>query len=354
VFVESGGTWSQQAELTASEDPYETYFGNSVAVSGSTVIVGTLGGTAYVFGSSGPLFTLSASPGSLSVPQGRQGTSTITITPWNGFSGNVSFSLSGLPKGVTAAFNPNSASSTSTLTLTVSGTAKAGAAMNVIGTSGSLTQITPLLLGVTKAVALTPISLTFGTTEVGDTSDAQKVTLSNNLTTTLTGISYSTTGPFNVSSSTCSTTLNKNKSCTISVAFSPTQAGTATGTLTMSDSANNSPQTVSLTGTGSAYPVYVSPISVDFGDQSVGTKSNPIKVDLLNEGSTQTTVTSVSASGDFAITANYCVDGVKPNSHCYVDVVFSPTQSGALSGALTFVDNATGNPQTASLSGTGD
>jgi hypothetical protein len=77
-------------------------------------------------------------------------------------------------------------------------------------------------------------------------------------------------------------------------------------------------------------------------------------MDLFNEGTTQVTVSSVSTTGDFAITANYCTDGVKPNSHCYVDVVFSPTQSGALSGTLTFVDNATGSPQTASLSGTGD
>jgi hypothetical protein len=62
----------------------------------------------------------------------------------------------------------------------------------------------------------------------------------------------------------------------------------------------------------------------------------------------------VSASGGFAIAANYCMDGLKPNSHCSVDVVFSPTRSGALSGTLTIVDNATGSPQTASLSGTGD
>jgi len=66
------------------------------------------------------------------------------------------------------------------------------------------------------------------------------------------------------------------------------------------------------------------------------------------------TVTSISVSGDFAVTANFCTDGVRPNTHCYVEVVFNPTESGALSGTLTFVDNATGSPQIVSLSGTGD
>jgi Abnormal spindle-like microcephaly-assoc'd, ASPM-SPD-2-Hydin len=86
----------------------------------------------------------------------------------------------------------------------------------------------------------------------------------------------------------------------------------------------------------------------------VGTTSRPVSVDLFNEGSTQITVTSVSATGDFAITDNYCMDGVKPNSHCYIEVVFSPTQSGPLTGTLAFVDNASGSPQTVSLSGLGN
>ena len=64
-----------------------------------------LQGAAYVFGSSGPLFKLSASPSSPSVLQGGQATSTITITPENSFNGSVSLSASGLPSGVTAVGN---------------------------------------------------------------------------------------------------------------------------------------------------------------------------------------------------------------------------------------------------------
>ena len=104
--------------------------------------------------------------------------------------------------------------------------------------------------GVAQAT-VTPTSLAFGNVRVGTTSVAKKVTLRNNLPTTLTGISISTVGPFSVSGSTCTTTLASKTSCTISVTFSPTTIGPASGTLGVTDSANNSPQTVSLSGTGS-------------------------------------------------------------------------------------------------------
>lgn len=103
--------------------------------------------------------------------------------------------------------------------------------------------------GVAQAT-VTPTSITFPNTRVGSTSKAKNVTLKNNLSTTLSGISYTTAAPFAVSGSTCGTTLPSKASCIISVTFSPTTSGQASGTLSVKDSANNSPQTVSLTGTG--------------------------------------------------------------------------------------------------------
>src|SRR5215831_3717554 len=60
-------------------------------------------------------FALSASPNSLTLVQGATGSTTITVTPQNGFNGSVSLSASGLPAGVTASFNPSSATSASAL-----------------------------------------------------------------------------------------------------------------------------------------------------------------------------------------------------------------------------------------------
>src|SRR6266849_4832802 len=96
-----------------------------------------------------PSFTLSASPTSLTFVQGVSGSTTITVTPQNGFSGSVSLSASGLPSGVTASFSPNPATAASTLTLTVGSTAATGTVtVTVTGTSGSLTNTTTISLAV--------------------------------------------------------------------------------------------------------------------------------------------------------------------------------------------------------------
>src|SRR5208337_3429117 len=51
-------------------------------------------------------FTISASPASLSIPQGNQGTSTITTAISGGFNSPISLSASGMPTGTTVSFNP--------------------------------------------------------------------------------------------------------------------------------------------------------------------------------------------------------------------------------------------------------
>ncbi|RXH56888.1 S53 family serine peptidase [Granulicella sibirica] len=99
-----------------------------------------------------PDFTLSASPASLSIVAGANGTSTISVAGLNSFAGTVAVSASGLPTGVTASFSPASTTSTSVLTLTVATTAVAGSAtITITGTSGSLTHTTTIALTITAA-----------------------------------------------------------------------------------------------------------------------------------------------------------------------------------------------------------
>jgi hypothetical protein len=98
-----------------------------------------------------PDFSLSAAPGTLSVGRGKSVTSTISVNKLNGFSGTVSLSATGLPKGVTATFNPASTSGSSTLTLKASSVANLGTAMVTIkGVSGSLKYSTTISLTTTK------------------------------------------------------------------------------------------------------------------------------------------------------------------------------------------------------------
>ena len=97
-------------------------------------------GTNCAGGPPTPDFSLSSNPASIS----GSGTSSITVTPSNGFSGTVSLSASGAPSGASASLSPTSivGSGSSTLTLTP-GSAAAGAyTITVTGTSGSLSHAT--------------------------------------------------------------------------------------------------------------------------------------------------------------------------------------------------------------------
>ncbi len=100
-----------------------------------------------------PDFSLSASPTSLTVKQGTSGSSTITVSPVNGFTGSVTLSTSALPSGVTASFGTNPTTSTSVLTFTASSTATTGTStITVTGTSGTLTHTTTISLTISTPV----------------------------------------------------------------------------------------------------------------------------------------------------------------------------------------------------------
>jgi len=363
VFVQnSDGTWSQQAELTPSDGKQGDTFGYSLGVSGSTAMVGaylkTVGsnlnqGAVYVFGSSDPLYTLSAAPSRLSVAQGGRGTSTITIRPLNGFSGSVSLSVLGLPSGVTAAFSPNPATTTSTVTVTASETATTGTAtVTVTSTSGNLKQTTPLTLTVTTSVTLSPTSLSFGNEAVNKTSAAKTVTLKNTGTITLTINNVAASAGFTISTNTCGVTLAAHKTCKVSVTFTPTQLGVVTGTLSLTDNASGSPQTVALSGTGIA-DATLAPASTTYAKQKVGTTSAAKTFTLTNDQSVALTNIAISTTGDFAVSATTCGTSLAGKGKCTVSVEFTPKATGTRTGQLSVSDSASGSPQTSNLKGTG-
>jgi uncharacterized membrane protein len=152
AFGTNPATSSSTLTLTAS--------GTATTGTATVTVTGTSSGlthtttvTLTVNAAATPNFSLSASPSSVTIVQGGSaGTSTIAITPSNGFSGSVTLSATGVPNGVTAAFGTNPATSSSILTLTASGTATTGAAtVTVTGTSGSLTHTTTVSLTVNAA-----------------------------------------------------------------------------------------------------------------------------------------------------------------------------------------------------------
>jgi subtilase family serine protease len=305
----------------------------------------------------GPDFGLSASPTNVLVIQGNSVTTTVTVNQQNGFTGSVTLSVTGLPSGVTYGFSPNPTTSSSTLTLSATGSATAGTVIvTIVGTSGSLTNATTLSLTVAPSVngadlSLTPGSLAFGTVVVEASSAAKKATFTNNSSTTVYFSSITTSANF-TQTNTCGSTLAAGKSCTISVTFTPTQVGALTGTLYVNDNGTNSPQTVSLSGTGKAQAA-LTPATATYSATVVG-KSSAAKVfTLKNNQNVILRDLSISTTGPFSVSSTTCQSQLTSNASCTIDVVFTPTGVGVETGTLQVSDNAVGSPQTSSLKGTG-
>jgi len=157
----------------------------------------------------------------------------------------------------------------------------------------------PTCGGAAPTASLSPTSLTFASQNVGSTSAAQTITLSNGGTAALTITSIAASGDY-AQTNTCGTSVAAGANCTISVTFTPTAAGTRTGTITVTDNAAGSPQTASLTGTGTAVgpSAALSPTSLTFASQTVGTTSAAQAITLSNGGTAALTITSIAASGD--------------------------------------------------------
>lgn len=101
-----------------------------------------------------PGFTVSASPGSVSIQQGHSGSSTISTSSFGGFNSSISLSVSGAPSGVTASFSTNPIAApgngSSTLNIAVGSTVATGTyALTVTATGGGITNTTSVSLTVT-------------------------------------------------------------------------------------------------------------------------------------------------------------------------------------------------------------
>jgi hypothetical protein len=206
--------------------------------------------------------------------------------------------------------------------------------------------------GVTSGpnASLLPTSLTFATQLVGTNSPAQAVTLSNYGTMVLIITSVVASGDFSETNH-CGSSLAPGESCTISVTFKLKQPGNQTGTLSITDSAPGSPQTVRLTGVGT--DVELVPASQNFGTVTIG-QTKTLSTTLTNVGSTTLSVTGITLTGssEFSQT-NTCGRSVGAGMSCTRTVTFKPTGAGAVSGDVSISDNGGGSPQQVSLSGTG-
>ena len=192
--------------------------------------------------------------------------------------------------------------------------------------------VSVLLQGTT--VALSDTTLRFGLRLVGTASSPQEVTLTNTGPITLTISSITASGDF-LQRNNCGSSLPAGESCTIRIAFKPTDKGIRTGDVTITDDAANSPQVIALTGTGTF--VQLTPSSLDFGGQRVGTISRPQTVTLTNTGSTSLSIRGIGIVGnnfsDFIETTT-CGSSVPAHTSCTIDVRFKPAATGPRTASI--------------------
>ena len=202
---------------------------------------------------------------------------------------------------------------------------------------------------------LTPVPsrLSFGNVTLGSTQ-LQYPTLTNSGGSSVLISQAALSGAgFSLSGFTAPTTLAAGQSLTLTLAFTPTTSGTDSGMLNFSSNASDPNVSVPLSGAGSAPgQLSVSPGSLGFGTVSVGTSSNQNGV--LSATGSSVTISSVTSN-----TSQFTVGGLSlpltlaAGQSVAFTVTFSPLVSGAVSGSLSFISNASDSLLSGTLSGTG-
>lgn len=201
-------------------------------------------------------------------------------------------------------------------------------------------------------VLLSNVSVNFGNQQVEVKSSALVETITNNQSVNLNILGVSAGGDFQ-QTNTCNQPLQPHQSCTISIFFTPSTTGLRTQTLSISDDAPNSPQTVALAGIGASSALTITPNTIAFGNQVVGTNSTGQKVTVNNTGFVNVTINSVQASGGFAETDACTGVTLTPGQTCTITGGFTPVVTGATTGTITVNDTAVGSPHMVALTGTG-
>jgi hypothetical protein len=318
--------------------------------------------TAGLTGTGTGVQKISFSPTSLSFPSTNVGVSSATKTITVSNPGTASLSISSVSVTPTGDYTQTNTCGSSlavgsTCTITVTFTPSASgtrtASISVAdGATGSpqTVALTGTAVGV-PAATVSPTTVAFGNQGVGSTSAASNVTLTNSGTGSLVVASLKLSGTnasdFTATSSACPGTLAPGAACTIAITFKPAAAGLRTGTLTITDNANNvanTTQTVSLTGTGAGTPqASYSVTSFAFGNDNVGSQDGPLKSILTNGGNGPLSISSIAITGtnpgDF-VEFDTCTPSVAAGANCEIELYFVAQAVGARSANVVITDNA--------------
>jgi hypothetical protein len=213
--------------------------------------------------------------------------------------------------------------------------------------------------GPTSPFTFSPSTLSFGNVAVS-TSSSKTVTVKNVSGATLTINSVSGAGYYSVvpsGATPCGGSIATQKSCTVTVTFTPQVVGSSIGGITLSSNSSSiSTEVQDQSGTG-VLPVTLSPASISFGTVKAGSTSPVQVVTVTNNTNSAVSIISDVASGGFLATTGgnpACGASIPANSICTLGVEFTPTVVGSASGVFTLNFSAASSPQEITLAGTGN
>jgi uncharacterized membrane protein len=156
----NSATWTSSSPSIATISTGGLATGVAAGTTTIKAASGSIHGTASLTVTNAGTFSISASPGSLNIPQGTQGGSTITTVVSNGFNSSIALSASGAPSGTTVSFNPTTiaapGSGSSSMTVTVGSSTPAGTyPITVAANGGGVEQSTTVTVTVTASSSFT-------------------------------------------------------------------------------------------------------------------------------------------------------------------------------------------------------
>ena len=224
--------------------------------------------------------------------------------------------------------------------------------------SGAGSQVTAMLDGtgvLPGALSLSTSLLNYGSLVLGTTSAPQPLMMTNS------GGSYLTlqapvlsSAEYQISASTCGSTLNVGASCTLSITFHPSAVVDQQATITVSASGGAVQAHATLDGSGlAAAKLAFTPVSLGFASVQVGKASAQQTATLTNTGGVPAALLVPVLAGDYSIAASTCGTTLAPSASCTLQITFSPASAGARPGSVTITAADGTTSAVLALSGTG-
>lgn len=203
------------------------------------------------------------------------------------------------------------------------------------------------------ASSLSATSLVFAGELVGTPSAPQTVTLTNTGGAVLNIVTISVVGSAFSETNSCGNSVNAGATCAINITFNPLSFGTQTGTLVITSSAADSPQSIRLSGLGMGPALSASAATVSFPSQLVSTSSAAQTVTLSSSGDEPLTIYNIALSGPFSETDTCLASVLDAGTACTISVYYTPVAGGTATGKISITDNAYPALETIALTGMG-